>query len=180
MLDLPLRVVKEAILSPLAAILPPHPNAISIVVDAIAVTDSQVGFLLGMASCWFCAQANNTVAVSFWILNRIVDGVDGTVARKYSMQTDYGGYLDIIVDFTVYASIPIALCIGYHQSVFALAIVAALEGIYFVNCASLFQLSAILEKRSQGSKSKKELTTVTMPPALIEGHFSLTPSRHRN
>jgi len=38
-----------------------------------------------------------------------------------------------------------------------------------VNAASLFMLSSILEKRSLGSKQKGELTTVTMPPALIEG-----------
>jgi hypothetical protein len=49
-----------------------------------------------------------------------------------------------------------------------MVITSILEGIYFVNAASLFQLSAILEKKNIGAKSRKELTTVTMPAGLIE------------
>ena len=42
-------------------------------------------------------------------------------------------------------------------------------GAFFVNCASLFMLSAILEKQKQKQNNGKEITTVSMPPALIEG-----------
>jgi hypothetical protein len=70
----------------------------------------------------------------------------------------------------VYAIIPIGISIGNDDRSSADWIVLAiLEGLYFVNSAGLFQLSAILEKKNLGAKSKKELTTVTMPPALIEG-----------
>jgi hypothetical protein len=44
-----------------------------------------------------------------------------------------------------------------------------LEGVYFVNAAALFYLSAILEKHNAGSRVTAELTALTMPPALIEG-----------
>jgi len=37
----------------------------------------------------------------YWILNRILDGMDGMVARKRNISTKFGGYLDILVDFTV-------------------------------------------------------------------------------
>eukprot|EP00475_Leptophrys_vorax_P039717 TRINITY_DN7218_c0_g1_i1.p1 TRINITY_DN7218_c0_g1~~TRINITY_DN7218_c0_g1_i1.p1 ORF type:complete len:140 (-),score=41.15 TRINITY_DN7218_c0_g1_i1:316-735(-) len=87
-----------------------------------------------------------------------------------------------MVDFTVYALIPVGIAYGCEvypaavggntndvSSVVRWTVVSLLEGIYFVNSASLFQLSAILEKRSVGAKSTGELTTVTMPPALIEG-----------
>jgi hypothetical protein len=74
------------------------------------------------------------------------------------------------VDFAVYALIPIGISIGNdRESEMKWIVLACLEGIYFVNAAGLFQLSAILEKRNLGAKTKKELTTITMPPALIEG-----------
>ena len=44
-----------------------------------------------------------------------------------------------------------------------------MEGSFFVNAASLFLLSSILEKKALGAQSKKEMTTVNMPSALIEG-----------
>jgi phosphatidylglycerophosphate synthase len=91
--------------------------------------------------------------------------------------SDFGGYLDILVDFTIYALIPVGLAIGCEysptgegvSSIVRWTVVSLLEGIYFVNSASLFQLSAILEKRNEGAKATGELTSVTMPPALIEG-----------
>lgn len=36
-------------------------------------------------------------------------GIDGLVARVSGQQTDFGGYLDILCDFVVYAAIPIGL-----------------------------------------------------------------------
>lgn len=48
-------------------------------------------------------------------------------------------------------------------------IVSLLEAIYFVNAALLFMASALLERWNQGSKARKEKTSVSMPPALVEG-----------
>ena len=52
-----------------------------------------------------------------------------------------------------------------------------LEVTFFVNAAGLFFLSALIEKnqsvKGQYEKGKKEVTTLKMPPALIEGSESL-------
>ena len=58
-----------------------------------------------------------------------------------------------------------------------------LEVTFFVNAAGLFMLSSLIEKSKntselyektkKGSKPVKELTSVKMPPALIEGFESL-------
>lgn len=48
-------------------------------------------------------------------------------------------------------------------------VVSLLEGIYFVNAALLFMASALLERWNQGAKTRKEKTSVSMPPALVEG-----------
>ena len=49
------------------------------------------------------------------------------------------------------------------------AIAAALLATFYVNTVSLLLLSAILEKRSHGTTHSGETTTITLPPALIEG-----------
>ena len=46
------------------------------------------------------------------MLNRILDGFDGMYARKTGRTTEFGGYLDIIVDFTIYGLIPVAIVAG--------------------------------------------------------------------
>ena len=51
-----------------------------------------------------------------------------------------------------------------------------LEVTFFVNAAGLFFLSALIEKNASAKKAykdKKEVTTLKMPPALIEGTESL-------
>lgn len=51
-----------------------------------------------------------------------------------------------------------------------------LEVSFFVNAAGLFFLSALIEKNENAKKmyaSSKEVTTLKMPPALMEGTESL-------
>jgi phosphatidylglycerophosphate synthase len=87
----------------------------------------------------------------FWVLNRLCDGLDGIVARVSGRQTDFGGYLDIGIDFTIYALIPVALAWS-QQSLQLMTLVALMEGTYFVNAALLFQAAAISEKRALHTK----------------------------
>lgn len=47
------------------------------------------------------------------IFIRVLDGLDGVVARQRNKQTDFGGYLDIVLDFTVYSIIPVALVFSH-------------------------------------------------------------------
>lgn len=104
----------------------------------------------------------------FWALNRIFDGLDGTIARKNQRQSDLGGYVDILADFIVYALIPIALVIA-SPAFDAFVSLSFLLATFYVNAASWMFLAGILEKRKQGTKFKGELTTITMPAGLIGG-----------
>ena len=45
------------------------------------------------------------------LANRIIDGLDGAVARANG-PTDLGGYFDIVADFAFYVSIPVAFGIA--------------------------------------------------------------------
>ncbi len=76
--------------------------------------------------------------------------------------------LDILLDFVVYAALPIALYWSNQSSANALAL-ALLLASFYVNAASWMYLSAVLEKRAVGAAARGELTTVTMPDGLIGG-----------
>ena len=52
--------------------------------------------------------------LGFVLANRLCDGLDGAVARRVGT-TDFGGFLDIVVDFVFYASVPLAFAI-YNPS----------------------------------------------------------------
>jgi len=136
-----------------------------------AMQATYIGFMCGLISFIAAIYQKNLFCLIFWILNRFFDGIDGVIARRTNTQSDLGGYVDIICDFTIYAILPVGLVLGEdNKSDFVIwTIVSLMEGTFFVNAASLFMLSSILEKRSLGSRQKGELTTVTMPPALVEG-----------
>lgn len=68
--------------------------------------------------------------------------------------SDFGGYLDILVDFTIYGLIPVAACAG-SPSLHCAVSSGLLEVTFFVNAAGLFMLSAILAKRGTSGQHKK-------------------------
>lgn len=158
MLDDKMRVYKDRVFIPLARPLGHvSPNAITV-----------LAMLFGLAAAGFAARQMFLLAFALWLANRVLDGLDGLMARLQDRQTDFGGYLDIVADFVVYAAVPIGIMLG--QPTVALGIsLALLLGSFYVNAASWMYLSAILEKRNLGATVRGERTTVTMPAGLIGG-----------
>lgn len=153
MLDGRLRSWKERLLAPVAS--GPLRN----------VSPDQItwaGFWLGLACAAAAAAGRYQLALLLWAANRLADGLDGTRARISGQQTDWGGYLDILLDHVVYALIPLGL--AYQQGNWGAC--AFLQAAYFVNTISWCYLAAVLEK---GQKVERGYTSVVMPPALIEG-----------
>jgi phosphatidylglycerophosphate synthase len=158
MFDHLLRGLKDRLLMPLAMLLRGvSPNLLSV-----------VALVFGLGAAAAAARGAWGLGLALWIANRVTDGLDGTVARAANRQTDFGGYLDILLDFVVYAAIPLGFAIQSTDRLVLLGAVA-LEGIFFVNACSWMYLSAVLEKRASGARVTGELTTVTMPPALVAG-----------
>jgi len=153
-----LRGLKDQLLAPVARLLRGvPPNLIS-----------AVALVFGIGAAAAAAKAEWGVGLALWIANRITDGLDGTVARVAERQSDFGGYLDILLDFVVYAAIPVGFAVSSIDRPVVLWAVG-LEGAFFVNACSWMYLSAVLEKRASGARVTGELTTVTMPPALVAG-----------
>ena len=78
------------------------------------------------------------------VLNRIIDGLDGAVARATS-PTDTGGYLDIVVDYVFYGSVPFAFAIFDPPANAVPA--AALLASFCLTCSSFLAFATIAAKR---------------------------------
>ena len=73
------------------------------------------------------------------IANRLIDGLDGAVARA-TQPTPLGGYFDIVADFAFYVSIPLGFgVLASHNTLPALVLVASfvLTGVSFLAFAAV-------------------------------------------
>ncbi len=61
-----------------------------------------VGFAIGVLALPFLALGWYLAALVVILLNRLLDGLDGALARRRGL-TDAGGFLDISLDFLFYA-----------------------------------------------------------------------------
>ncbi|MEP6780656.1 MAG: CDP-alcohol phosphatidyltransferase family protein [Gemmatimonadaceae bacterium] len=154
-----LRHLKDRWLTPLALLLGPRisPNAVTI-----------AAALVGLFCAYLASRGAMMPAFVAWVVNRLLDAIDGLQARVHGRQSDFGGYLDIMLDHVVYAAIPISLLVSHPTPTLGL-ITAVLLGSYFVNTASWMYLAAILERIGAGARARGELTTITMPPGIVAG-----------
>lgn len=102
------------------------------------------GLALGLIGAAMIIQQWYLAAALIIILSRICDGLDGAVARA-STPTDFGGYLDIVLDFVFYGAIPLAFIIA-DPSRNAVA-GAVLIFSFYVNGASFLAFAIMAEKR---------------------------------
>ncbi|MBA3324040.1 MAG: CDP-alcohol phosphatidyltransferase family protein [Rhodobacteraceae bacterium] len=103
-----------------------------------------VGFVLGVLSVPALALGLNKLALGLILSNRLADGLDGAVAR-IAGPTDRGAFLDIALDFVIYATIPLGFAIADPGSN---ALPAAVLIAAFVGTGSSFLAFAVIaEKR---------------------------------
>jgi phosphatidylglycerophosphate synthase len=110
-------------------------------VSADAVT--WLGFALGLAGAVAIALAQPLLGLALVLLSRLLDGLDGAVARL-TQPTDRGAFLDITLDFLFYASIPLAFAVADPG---ANALPAAVLLAAFMGTASSFLAFAVLAER---------------------------------
>jgi phosphatidylglycerophosphate synthase len=156
MFDTPLRQFKDRMGMPLA-------RRMSLV-SPLAI--SLLALIVGLLGSFAAYKNQYPWALGLWCLNRALDGLDGLVARLHNGQSDFGGYLDILTDFIVYASLPIGLVAGSPSNERYLALAFMLASFY-VNTASWMYLAAILEKRTV--RDPETRTAIVMPAGIIGG-----------
>lgn len=158
MFDGVIRPIKEKVLIPFSLVIGKKlsPNFITL-----------ISFLFGISSIILIFKGNIKISLLCWVINRITDGLDGTVARITNRQTDFGGYIDIMADFVIYSFIPIAFVYYRGNITIELFVIALMLAIFYINAASWMYLSSILEKK--GLTTDEKLTSVVMPSGLVEG-----------
>ncbi|MCG2784742.1 MAG: CDP-alcohol phosphatidyltransferase family protein [Anaerolineae bacterium] len=130
-----------------------------------------LGLLIGLTAAFLAAIGSVVPSLLVWFLSRVIDGLDGLVARRFNKQSDFGGYLDIVCDFAVYAAVPIGLTLSQPTTLNFIALAVMLASFY-INAASWMYLSALLEKRAARDVSTQ--TSIIMPSGLIGGTESIT------
>lgn len=71
-----------------------------------------VGFFIGLLAVPLLAAQFWTAALVAILINRILDGLDGALARYQQRENCAGGFLDICVDFLFYAAIPLGFVLA--------------------------------------------------------------------
>jgi phosphatidylglycerophosphate synthase len=157
MFDNTLRPLKDRLATPLADALGRRlaPDTVSLLAFAAGLGCAAS---LGLGYRW--------LALTLWLFSRLLDGLDGLIARRSGRSSDAGGYLDIMLDFIIYAILPLAM--AWSEPPLALP-AAVLLGVFYINSASWMYLSALLEKRGAGAAARGEATSVSMPKGLVEG-----------
>ncbi len=107
--------------------------------SANAVT--MIGAVIGFAALPMLASQHYDWALTLILLNRFLDGVDGTMARTDAAgPTDRGAFLDTVCDFLFYAAVPLGFALA-APSVNALP--AAMLLASFIGTAATFLAFAV-------------------------------------
>lgn len=114
------------------------------------------GWLIGVGACVAFGSGHWALAAMLWLLNRVLDGLDGPVARARGA-TDLGGFLDIVADFSVYAGFVVAVAVAVPGArVASVALLCA----YYVSGTAFLALSSLLERRGSSWDDSRSLRFV--------------------
>lgn len=139
-----------------------------------------LGCGLGVAAAGLIAAGDMLAALALIIVSRICDGLDGAVARA-TRRTDFGGYLDITLDFFFYGAVPFGFVL-FDPAANGVA-GAALIFSFYVNGASFLAYAIVAEKRglSTSARGVKSIYFTTglaeaSETFLVFGLFCLWPA----
>jgi len=111
-------------------------------ISANAVTVVACG--TGLAAAFAISQQAYVLGLALLLVSRLGDGLDGAVARVNG-RTDLGGYLDIVLDFTVYGAVPLGFILADPASNGVAGAVLIFS--FYVNGSSFLAYAIIAEKR---------------------------------
>lgn len=101
------------------------------------------GAFIGVGAAFCISQGQFAAALLLIILNRILDGLDGAVAR-INGPTEMGGYLDTLADFFFYVAVPVGFALGAPENQLpALLLVAS----FTLTAVSFLGFAAIAARR---------------------------------
>jgi len=123
-------------------------------VPPLALTGA--GWLAGVGACVGAGLGAWRLALVLWLANRVLDGLDGPLARRHGA-TELGGFLDIVADFSIYAGFVLGVAVDRPQA--RLACLALLSA-YYVSGTAFLALSSLLERRGASVQDDRSLRFV--------------------
>lgn len=152
------------------SIIDPPLNKLSSHIAKTSITGNMVtiiGFGFGVMACIAIAMNYNLIALTLLVINRLFDGFDGGVARARNETSDFGGYLDIVLDFFIYAGFPFFASISIGTSA---AYMASAFVIFSIVCAGVsFLAYAIIAEKRKIKTSKQGKKSFYFSNGLMEG-----------
>ena len=120
---------------------------------ATADAATLAGFAIGLAAASAIALEHYALGLVLILASRLCDGLDGAIARHTAV-TDRGGYLDLVLDFAFYGTIPLAFALARPET-------NALPGAvllfsFYVNGSSFLAYATIAAKRGISTKARGE------------------------
>ena len=132
-----------------------------ITANAVSVT----GLAVGLGAVPLLAFGHYGVALLMILLNRLLDGLDGAVAR-HGRPTALGGYLDIVCDMTFYAAVPLGFALAQpDNAVWAALLLAA----FVCTCASFLGRAVLAAGRGERDPGTRGRKSFFHSAGLMEG-----------
>jgi phosphatidylglycerophosphate synthase len=147
--------------APLRARMGPRLDVVAGWLDARGVCAgavTAVGLGVGVGACVAAGLAWWPVALGLWLVNRGLDGLDGTLARRRGA-TDLGALLD----FVVYGGFVVGVAVAVPNARIACT---GLLAAYLVNNVAQLSFASLVEKRRLAFGDERSLR---LTPGLTEG-----------
>ncbi len=130
-----------------------------------ANTVTVAGCLVGLAAAFAVWQHAFIVGLVLLLISRCLDGIDGYVA-KATRTTDFGGFLDIVLDFVFYGAIPLGFVLADPT---ANGVAGSLLILSFYINGSTFLAYAILAERHNMTTTARGEKSLYFTTGLAEG-----------
>ena len=143
-------------------------NVVSGLLDKRGITANYItitGFVIGALALPAIVLQFYWWALTFIVLNRIFDGLDGAVARRQGI-SDCGGFLDITLDFLFYSLIPFAFVLSDPQ---ANAVAGAFLIFSFIGTGSSFLSFAVMASKRNIKSPVYKQKSLYYISGLMEG-----------
>lgn len=128
------------------------------------------GLAVGLLAVPALAHGRYDLALLAILLNRLVDGLDGPIARR-GRPTPFGGYLDIMCDMVFYAAVPLGFALANPANAVA---AAALLASFVCTAASFLGRAVLAAQIGDTDDGKRGRKSFFHAAGLIEGSETIS------
>lgn len=126
-------------------------------------TITAAGLAAGIAASVAAGFGAWWAALAALLVNRVLDGLDGALARMTGQESDLGGLLDFLADFVLYGGFVVGTAVAVPDARVACVVLLAT---YLLNNVALLSFASLIERRGLRFGDERSLR---FTPGLAEG-----------